>query len=118
MNASPISIRTLVGAKVKYMSSARAKDAARRALKSISHVTTPIADARRLKDGACAQTTDAASASSRAIATPCGVTEDDERAAAAARDAEDEAAAEKKQTDASFAMRRHFECVFKGDASG
>lgn len=118
MNASPISIRTLVGAKVKYMSSARAKDAARRALKSISHVTTPIADARRLKDGARAQTTDAASASARAIATPCGVTEDDERAAAAARDAEDEAAAEKKQTDASFAMRRHFECVFKGDASG
>ena len=118
MNASPISIRTLVGAKVKYMSRARAKDAARRALKKISHVTTPIADATLSKDAARAQTIDTSSSSLPPVQTPRAVVEDDEREDAATRDAEAEAAAEKKQTDASFAMRRHFECVFTGDASG
>ena len=96
MNASPISIRTLVGAKVKYMSRARAKDAARRALKKISHVTTPIADATLSKDAARAQTSDTSSSSLPPVQTPRAVVEDDEREDAATRDAEAEAAAEKK----------------------
>ena len=81
-------------------------------------MTTPIADATLSKDAARAQTSDTSSSSLPPVQTPRAVVEDDEREDAATRDAEAEAAAEKKQTDASFAMRRHFECVFTGDASG
>jgi len=110
LDAAPISVQTLLGPRASRAPRASANEAARRALRRIAQVTAPVeVSAAVAAEPSPRESSPAAALAMNDPVTPLPPSRDASASASSSSTSDDSRKA--PAADASFAMRRHFDCT-------